>query len=160
MQVWIAGRKAQLNFLIWWQRTSVYVFALCSIHAEAHFQLPEQLYTYISYWVSDWLTDWLIIHHHSERSTRQCARIWSDNLYFPYTSRLEVIRDQTTSNFLVINLQLPHITPSSSWSPWSCWGHGCHVGHGGCGEHGGNGGQDRTGRDRRDNADIQTWLNG
>ena len=48
--------------------------------------------------------------HHSKQSSRQCAHIWSDNLYLPYTRKLEVIRDQTTSNFLVYNLQLPHIT--------------------------------------------------
>ena len=47
--------------------------------------------------------------HHSEWSTRQCARIWLDNLQPPDTSKLEVIWDQTTSNFLVYNLQLPYI---------------------------------------------------
>ena len=31
----------------------------------------------------------------------------------PYTSKLEVVRDQTTSDFLVYSLQLPHI-PSNS----------------------------------------------
>ena len=45
--------------------------------------------------------------HHSERSTRQCARIWSDNLQLPYTSKLEVIWDQITYNLLMYNLQLP-----------------------------------------------------
>ena len=33
-------------------------------------------------------------------------RIWSDNLQLPYTRKLEVIWGQTTSNFLVYNLQL------------------------------------------------------
>ena len=47
----------------------------------------------------DWVTDWLMIHH-SER----LMRIWSDNLQLPYTSKLEVIWDQTTFNFLVYNL--------------------------------------------------------
>ena len=45
----------------------------------------------------DWVTDWLMIHH-SE----------SDNLQLPYTSKLDVIWDQTTFNFLVYNLRLPH----------------------------------------------------
>ena len=31
-----------------------------------------------------------------------------DNLQLPYTSKSEVIWDQTTSNFIVYNLQLPH----------------------------------------------------
>ena len=48
--------------------------------------------------------------HHSEQKMQQCARIWSDNLQLPYTRRLEVIWDQITSNFLVYNPQLPHIT--------------------------------------------------
>ena len=30
-----------------------------------------------------------------EGSTRQCERIWSDNLQLPYTIKLEVISDQT-----------------------------------------------------------------
>ena len=46
----------------------------------------------------------------SKGSTRQCAHIWSDNLQLPYTSKLEVISDQATSDFLVYKLQLPHIT--------------------------------------------------
>ena len=70
--------------------------------------------------------------HHSEPSTRQCARIWSDNLQLPYTRRLEVIWDQITSNFLVYNPQLPH---------------GRHD-HGDSGKHGGSSGQDRTGQDK------------
>ena len=45
----------------------------------------------------DWVTDWLMIHH-SE----------SDNLPLPYTSKLDIIWDQTTFNFIVYNLQLPH----------------------------------------------------
>ena len=40
--------------------------------------------------------------YHSECSTRQCARIWSDN---PQLS--QVIWDQTTSDLPVYNLQLP-----------------------------------------------------
>ena len=43
-----------------------------------------------------------------EWSTRQCAQIWSDNLQLPYTSKLEVIWDPTTSNLLVYSLQLPY----------------------------------------------------
>ena len=35
---------------------------------------------------------------------------WSDNRNLLYISKLEVIGDQTTSNFHVYNLQLPHIT--------------------------------------------------
>ena len=46
--------------------------------------------------------------HRSERSTWQCACIWSDNLQLPYTRRLKVIWDQITSNLLVYNLQLPY----------------------------------------------------
>ena len=69
-----------------------------------------------------------------ERSTQQCRRIWSDNLQPSYTSKLEVIRDQTTSDFLVYNLQHPHGR--------HCHGgqvahgdHAGHVGHGGrCGQ--------------------------
>ena len=45
--------------------------------------------------------------------------------------------DQITSNFLVNNIQLPHVR------------HG-HGGHGGRGELGGHGGQDRTGQDKTD----------
>ena len=45
-----------------------------------------------------------------ERMTQKCAHIWLDNLPLPCTSKSEVIWDQTTSNFLVYNLQLPHIT--------------------------------------------------
>ena len=56
-----------------------------------------------------WRTDWLK-NHHSERSTRQCAHVWSDNLQLPYTSKLEVIWDQTTSDLLVYSLQFPHTT--------------------------------------------------
>ena len=57
------------------------------------------------------LTEWLRNNYHSERSTRQCARIWSDNLQLPYTSKLEVICDQLpcvqppTSSY---DFQLPH----------------------------------------------------
>ena len=54
-----------------------------------------------------WRTDWLM-NHHSEPSTRPCARVWLNNLQLPYTSKLEVIRDQTTSSFLVYNLKLPY----------------------------------------------------
>ena len=43
-----------------------------------------------------------------ERSTRQCARIWSDNLQLLYTSKLEVIWDQTTSDLLMYKLRLPY----------------------------------------------------
>ena len=46
--------------------------------------------------------------HHSERLTRQCARIRSDKLQLPNTRRLEVTWDQITSNLLVYNLQLPY----------------------------------------------------
>ena len=45
------------------------------------------------------VSEWLMIHH-SERSTRQCAHIWSDNLQLPYSSKLEIIWDMS-------NLQLP-----------------------------------------------------
>ena len=45
--------------------------------------------------VSDWLTEWVMIHQF-ERSTRQCAHIWSDCLQLPYTSKLEVIWEQAT----------------------------------------------------------------
>ena len=55
------------------------------------------------------VTEWLVIHH-SEQSTRQCAHIWSDSHQLAYTSKLKVIWDQTTSNFLVYNFQLPHTT--------------------------------------------------
>ena len=52
-----------------------------------------------------------MIHHYAIQSDRHGnARVWSDNLQLPYTSKLEVICDQTTSNFLVYNPQLPHIT--------------------------------------------------
>ena len=48
---------------------------------------------------------------HSAWQMQQCTHNWSDNLQFPYTSKLEVILwDQTISNFLVYNLQLPDIT--------------------------------------------------
>ena len=40
---------------------------------------------------------------------RQCAQIWSDNLQLPYTSKLEVMRDQINPDLLVYNLQLPDI---------------------------------------------------
>ena len=71
----------------------------------------------------------------------------------------EVIWDQTTSNFLVYNLQLPHIT-SNFLMPWS-HGHGVDGGHGslgGRGEHGGHGGQERTGLDRT-GQDRKDWGN-
>ena len=59
------------------------------------------------------------------------AWLWSDNLQLPYTSKLEVIWDQTTSNFLVYNFQLPH-------------GRHCHGGHvGRCG-HGSEGDHGET----------------
>ena len=53
---------------------------------------------------------WLSHHYAIQRDRRGNARIWSDNLQLPYTSKLEVIWDQTTSNFLVYNLQHPWIT--------------------------------------------------
>ena len=52
--------------------------------------------------------------------------------------------DQTTSNFLVYNLQLPP-GRHSHHGPHGHGGHGGHVGHGGLGE---RCGQDRTGGDR------------
>ena len=52
--------------------------------------------------------------HHSERLMQQCERIWSDNLQLPYTSKLEVIWDQPTTNFLVYNLKLPCVQPPTS----------------------------------------------
>ena len=58
---------------------------------EVFFEAPC---TYGTEWVNDW---WF-------------GPLWSDNLQLPYTSKSEVIWDQTTSNFLVYNLQLPHIT--------------------------------------------------
>ena len=67
--------------------------------------------------------------HHSEQSTRAS--------------------DQTTSNFLVYNLQLPP-GRHGHHGPHSHGGHGDHVGHGGHVGHGvlgGHGGQDRTGQD-------------
>ena len=77
--------------------------------------------------VPTYLTDWLMIHH-SDRSTRQCACIWSDNLQVPYKSKLEVIWDQTTFNFFVYNLQLPP----------GLHGHHSRHGLGGHGDHGGH----------------------
>ena len=44
--------------------------------------------------------------HYSERSTRQWARIWSDNLQLPCV--LPPTHLCNTSNFLVYNLQLPY----------------------------------------------------
>ena len=70
---------------------------------------------------------------HSTWSARQCVYIWSDNLQLLYTSKLEVIWDQTTSNFHVYNLlHLPHITSNFLmvamvimvalfWPWWSWW---------------------------------------
>ena len=46
--------------------------------------------------------------YHSEWSRWRSEHIWSDNLWLPYTSKLEVIGDQTTSNLLVFNLQLTY----------------------------------------------------
>ena len=69
----------------------------------------------------------------SERSTGQCARIWSENLQLLYTSKLEVIRDQTAFKLLVYNLQLPHGRHGHHSR------HGSHCDHGGRGEHGDRG---------------------
>ena len=41
-----------------------------------------------------WLSEW-VIHHVAIQSG--CAPIWSDNLQLPYTRKLEVIWNQTTS---------------------------------------------------------------
>ena len=69
----------------------------------------------ISYWAAltalylhMGLAEWLSNDFDFKRSTRQCARIWSDNLQLPYTRRLEIIWHQrnlptcllTTSKFL------------------------------------------------------------
>ena len=69
---------------------------------------------------TEWVTDWPF------------GPLWSDNLQLPYTSKSEVIWNRTTSNFLVYNLLLPHITPNFLMIA---------TGHG-------HGGQDRTGQDR------------
>ena len=45
---------------------------------------------------------------HSTWSARQCVYIWSDNLQLLYTSKLEVIWDQTASDLLMYKLRLPY----------------------------------------------------
>ena len=91
-----------------------YVTDICTLF---HF-LAALAALYLHRWRTDWLKN-----HHSERSTRQCAHVWSDNLQLPYTSKLEVIWDQTTSDFLEFNLQLPY-------GHHGRHGHGGHVRHG------------------------------
>ena len=71
------------------------------------------------------VSEWLMVSF-PERLTRQCMRahlvrqpptslhkqvgdyMTSDNLQLPHTNKLEVTWDQTTSNILVYNLQLPY----------------------------------------------------
>ena len=81
------------------------------------------------------LSESLMIHH-SERSTRQCACVWSDNFQLPHTSELEVIWDQTTPNFLVPCVQ-PRTSSYNFQLSHGRHGHGGHVGHSGRGGHGG-----------------------
>ena len=45
---------------------------------------------------------------HSTWSARQCVYIWSDNLQLLYTSKLEVIWDQTASDLLMYKLRPPY----------------------------------------------------
>ena len=52
----------------------------------------------------DWLIDWLSDYWSSIWRIDAAMGIWSGNLQHPYTSKLEVIWDQTTSNFIVYNL--------------------------------------------------------
>ena len=55
-------------------------------------------------YLTDWLTEWLMIHH-SERSTRQCARIWSDNLQDRQTDWLVLIQRERRGNLRSYNLE-------------------------------------------------------
>ena len=69
------------------------------------------------------------------------ARIWSDNLQLPYRSKLEVIWEKTTSDFLIYNLKLPHTT--SNFLLYNLQFPQGHSGHSGRGGHG----QDRQDRE-------------
>ena len=103
----LESKERKIDFLYHLSRTNRTRFKIVfqlDLHSVLAF-LAARAAIYLHMGLTEWVT-----FHHSEGSLRQCARIRSDNLQRPYASKLEVIWDQTTSNFLVYNLQLPRIT--------------------------------------------------